>query len=166
MGGFQIELADNPELARTLVTLRRAPDTIQRMVATHLTPMVQREFVQHMRENAMTRQGHRMLADSASTTVTPSNIRLQSGSTTLRGGLSDPKPIEFGGSPKTATFDRRSRKGKMHKVTRNVRAGLPAPRRQGYVFYPSVKSMLPIIASMWAQTIVHTIGNALEGKEE
>lgn len=73
--------------------------------------------------------------------------------------------IEYGANHALTTrYDRTSTKGTRHAVTRHVRTGLPRRRRKGRVIEPAVTQILPRIASLWAQTVVRTYLDALEGK--
>ena len=58
----------------------------------------------------------------------------------------------------------RTRGGKNADVTRRTMRGMPAPRRQGRVVYPAWADTGPRLVSLWVQTIVRTIHNAVEGR--
>jgi hypothetical protein len=76
--------------------------------------------------------------------------------------------VEFGASrAHRTTYQRRSRKGGNHEVTRNVTANLPPRHRTGRVLYPAFAELAPRMASLWAQVVVKKYAEAAEagGKE-
>lgn len=85
----------------------------------------------------------------------------------LRGGL---KPavqwpiFEFGTNDanRVTTYDRRSKNGGTHKVTRHTTRQLPARARGGHVVYPTLRQFIPRLVSLWVQTIVRTYHEAAE----
>ena len=62
------------------------------------------------------------------------------------------------------TYTRRSRKGKSHRVTRVMGTQFKPFTSRGHVFFPAAERTASRIASLWAQTTVRTIAEALEGK--
>lgn len=72
---------------------------------------------------------------------------------------------EFGGDRnKVTTYDRKSRKGGTHQVTRHTARQLPARVRAGRVAYPAFAESAPRMVSLWVQLIVKTYSDAAEGK--
>lgn len=63
-------------------------------------------------------------------------------------------------------YTRRSRSGRSHTVRRDVNAGAPPRRKNGYVIGPTLADLLPRLASLWVQTIVRTYMDALEQGSE
>jgi hypothetical protein len=110
-----------------------------------------------------------VIVDTAVVSVSNQNIRVQSAGRgrPLSGGL-DPKihysPVEFGAHAKGKTYSRTSPKGKRHSVTRVMGTQFKPFRKKGYVFWPAAEEMTPRIASLYVQTVVRTIAEALEGK--
>lgn len=84
----------------------------------------------------------------------------------LSGGLvpSDSwQVLEFGAdNGRVTTYDRRSKNGGTHKVTRHTTRQLPGVSRTGHIVYPSVKAMGPRLASLWVQLIVRKYYEAAE----
>lgn len=85
---------------------------------------------------------------------------------TLSGGLVPAKDwpkIEFGSNrEKQTTYDRRSPKGKVHKVTRRTQRQLPPRYRKGRVAYPAFAEVAPRVVSLWVQMIIRRYNEALE----
>lgn len=126
------------------------------------------EWTRAMTRKASTTMERRALVDTARVAVSDQNVRIRSATTrrpVASGGL---RPIEYGtavefgvGPGRTATYTSQ-RKGTRFKVTRNVGRHLRPRRGDGYVFYPAAAEMIPRLASMWVQTTVRTIAEALE----
>ena len=98
-------------------------------------------------------------------------VRSSARSTTFTGATApripglDPAAVEFGdGNHQAVTYSRRSRRGGTHQVTRNTQAQLPARNRRGRVVYRYGKEAVRRVMSAYAQTIVRTLSEILEGK--
>lgn len=167
----RLDVLKSRELLATIYALRAIDKTLATQIRRHVKAIGQPEWSKALAERADSKLEHRVLVDTAVLSVSNQNVRLQSASKgrALKGGL-QPKtqyaPVEYGAAAKKVTYQRRSQKGKTHSVTRNTRAPFKAPRRGGHVFGPASKSMVPRFASLFVQTTVKTIANALEGKQE
>lgn len=84
----------------------------------------------------------------------------------LRGGLSPVdnwQAIEFGADrERVTTYDRRSKNGGSHTVTRHTARQLPPRIRSGRVVYPAVADIGPRLASLWVSIIVRKYHDAAE----
>lgn len=82
------------------------------------------------------------------------------------GGLvpdSDYFLAEFGGrSTLYSRYRRRSAGGGTHDVRRRTMLGLPPTIRRGRVAYPAAAEVAPRMASMWVQTFVRSVYEAVE----
>ncbi|MCR2785437.1 MULTISPECIES: hypothetical protein [unclassified Microbacterium] len=167
--GVRLDVMKSPQLMATILALRSVDKNIQKNVRDQTKRVAQPEWKKALAERANTRLEQRVLVDTAVVSVSNQNVRIQSAQKgrPLSGGL-NPKthypPVEFGMKSKKATYDRRSPKGKTHKVTRTVGTQFKAPRREG-PFWLSAREMVPRMARLWVQTTVRTIAEALEGKE-
>lgn len=77
------------------------------------------------------------------------------------------KGFEFGtdNRERTTTYSRRNRDGSgSHTVTRRTTRHLPKRAPNGRVVWPAAAKAAPRLTSMWVQTIVREIHNAIEGK--
>jgi hypothetical protein len=84
----------------------------------------------------------------------------------LRGGLipdEEGYAVEFGAADDTATYQRRSKKGGSHEVTRHTARQLPRRRKYGPVMQ-TANEMGHRAASLWVQLIVKVYYDASEGK--
>lgn len=86
----------------------------------------------------------------------------------LRGGLiprDDWHGFEFGRtSDRVETYTRPSPNGGRHTVTRHTMRQLPPRYANGRVLYKAVAEVGPRIFSLWAQTAIRTVFDALEGR--
>ncbi|WP_146134291.1 hypothetical protein [Glaciihabitans tibetensis] len=128
------------------------------------------EWKSTLAQHADTRLQHRVLVSTAAATVTNLNVKLTAGSKgkPLAGGL-DPKtaagPVEFGADQQSErTYVTTSRKGKSYRVTRRTSVQLGPRRRAGKAFYPAANEIIPRVLALYAQTVVRTLSDALEGK--
>lgn len=70
---------------------------------------------------------------------------------------------EFGGrSTLYSRYRRRSENGGTHIVARRTMLGLPQPIRSGRVAYPAAAEVAPRAASLWVQTFVRAVYDAVE----
>lgn len=166
----RLDAQASPLLRATIYALKSIDRTLQKQVRQYTKAIAEPEWKQALASRAKTRLESRVIVDTAVVSVSNQNVRVQSAGKgkTLRGGLNpkvDYPAVEFGAVRKRATYTRRSVRGRSHQVTRTVNTGLP-PRRKEGPFWRSARNMVPRIASLWVQTAVKTIGNALEGKQE
>jgi hypothetical protein len=166
-----LDVTKSRELLATMLAIRSLPTTLRRMIRQHTKAVAAPEWSKALAERADSKLAHRVLVDTAVVTVSDQNVRVASATKgrPLSGGLNpktDWAAVEFGGTKKMTTFQRKSPKGKRHSVTRNTHAQLPPFRAKGRVFYPAAEEMIPRIASLWVQTTVRTISEAFEGKQE
>lgn len=167
----RLDVLKSRELLATIYALRAIDSTLQKMVRVHTKKMAEPEWKKALAERADTRLEHRVIVDTSVVSVSNQNVRIQSAGKgrPLSGGL-NPKvnypPVEFGAHAKGKTYERRSKKGGTHRVTRVINTQFKPFNGRGYVFWPAAREMVPRLASLWVQTTVKTIGNALEGKRE
>lgn len=106
----------------------------------------------------------RVIAATSTIGTSDQNIRIQSAAKGRRmsGGLQpklDYPGVEFGSDRNKVT--KYTRQG--HVVRRHTARQMPARRNAG-PFYVSARKMIPRLASLWVQTIVHTVADVFEGR--
>jgi hypothetical protein len=116
-----------------------------------------------------TRLESRAFGNTARIAVSNQNITLSVASVgkPLSGGLnprSQAHVVEFGADRSTVvSYEARSARGTNYTVNkRRTRAMLRPKKKTGYVFYPTIKDVIPRIASLWIQTTVRSFYEALE----
>lgn len=171
-GPRRIDAKVSPEYRAVIFAMKTLPTELRRQVRQHVKKIGQPEFTQVMREHAQTRLEHRALADTARLSSSDQNVRLSSATVgrSLAGGLTPKEQyhaVEFGADRnKRTSFTQTSRKGHRYQVrNKHTAAQLRPRRRNGYVFFPAAAAIIPAIASLFAQTVVRTVGDALDGGE-
>jgi hypothetical protein len=90
-----------------------------------------------------------------------------SGNKSLKGG-GTPNMLghafEFGSVNRNVvrTYDRKSKNGGTHTVTRHTQRQLPAATRHGRVIYPAFADFAPRMVSLWVQIVVRKTHEAFE----
>jgi hypothetical protein len=96
----------------------------------------------------------------------PPTMRAATSRRALSGGLIPDKDYflaEFGGrSTLFSKYTRRSKNGVQHSVSRRTMLGLPPTIRRGRVAYPAAAETAPRMASLWVQTFVRSVYEAVE----
>lgn len=167
---LRIDAKVSHELQAVLVAIKAVPAEVRKEIRQQTKAIGTPQLVEAMSGHAQTRLEHRVLIQSARVTVSDQNVRLSSATVgrSLPGGLQpkdDYAAVEFGANrAKRTSYTARSRKGRSYPVTRRTTQQLRPRRRTGYVFFPAVAALVPRIAALWTQTVVRTIGEALEGR--
>jgi hypothetical protein len=94
-------------------------------------------------------QQSRMLVQTA-------RVQASSNTITLTSAGSKRKALSGGATP--------FRLGKAYEFGSKRGRGMPGTKRGGYVVYPALADVAPRVISMWAQTVMRTVHDALEGK--
>lgn len=169
---MRLDVFQSRELLATVLAIKSVDKTLRKINRRETKRIAAPEWRKALAQHADTRLEHRVIVDTAVVSVSDQNVRIQSASKgrPLSGGFNpkaDYHAVEFGADRAKATTYQRTRKGTRHKVTRRTAVGL-RPRRwpTGYVFFPTARKFVPRMASLWVQTTVRTIANALEGKQE
>lgn len=171
MAPLSIPIGGSRDLQAAVLGLRLAEKDMQKQVRQQTQAKLLPEWKKVLAEHAQTRLEHRVLVDTGRVRMSNQNVRLSSASVgrKLSGGLTPKEgygPVEFGGDRShTLTYSATSRKGRAYRVKeRHTRNQLRPRRASGYVFYPSVKSVVPRFASLWVQTVVRSFHEGIEGK--
>ncbi|MFS0714098.1 hypothetical protein ABC195_09445 [Microbacterium sp. 2P01SA-2] len=168
---MRIDARASRELQATLYAIKSLDRTVRKIIRRETKRIAAPEWKKALARHANTRLEQRVLVDTAVVSVSDQNVRMQTAGKgrPLSGGLNpktDNHAVEYGAQQTAKTTYTRRRGGNAHKVTRQVTRGLKGRSRTGYVFTPTARSMVPRMASLWVQTTVRTIANALEGKQE
>lgn len=168
---MRLDAFKSRELMATILAIKSLDKTVRKINRQQTKRIAAPEWQKALAQNSMTLLENRVLVNTAVVTVSDQNVRIQSASKgrPLSGGLNpktDYHAIEFGADQTRRTTYDRTRKGNRHRVTRHATNGLRPRNPRGYVFFPTARSFIPRMASLWVQTTVRTIANALEGKQE
>lgn len=168
---MRLDVTKSRELQATIYALRSVDKTLAKQIRQQTKRVAGAEWQRALERRASTQLEQRVLSATSVITVSNQNVRAASASKgrPLSGGLS-PKlhghAVEFGANAAPTTYERTSPRGTVHRVRRTVGTQLRPRNAQGYVFWPTAREMIPRLASLWVQTTVRTIGNALEGKAD
>jgi hypothetical protein len=146
-----MSVKDSAHLRATVLAVKAAPREVRQQVRAQTRAVAAPQWKQALASKARTEQHTRMLVNTARITVSDQSVRVRSAGAkrkVLSGGAT---PYRLG---KAYEFGRRSRNATQ----------LPRPNRRGYVFYPALADMAPRIISLWVQTAIRTVYDALEGK--
>ncbi|MDL9978849.1 hypothetical protein [Microbacterium candidum] len=168
---MQIDAKASREFQAAIFAVRALDKTLQRMIRQHVKAVAAPEWSKALDRRASTALDRKVIAGTATVAVSNQNVKVKAASKgrPLSGGLNpktDYPGVEFGAKDDLATYRTRSRKGKSYTVTRHTARQLPRRNPRGRVFYPAAREMIPRIGSLLVQTIVKTIANAIEGKQE
>jgi hypothetical protein len=168
---LQVDARTSRELQAIVLALDQTDKVIASQIRKQTRKSIIPEWKRGLAEHAETRVQHRVLVDNAAATVTNMTVKLTTATKgkPLRGGLN---PRQTAGVYEFGTLDRErrrefwtnSRNGNPYKVKRRTNRQLPSFRRKGHVFYPTANQLIPRVLSLWAQTTVRTLAEALEGK--
>ncbi|GAB3608591.1 hypothetical protein GCM10027414_07160 [Humibacter ginsengiterrae] len=170
--GMRISVWDSKELQATVLAIRAANRELRGNIRRFTREEIANDWSHDLAEQATTHIEHRVLVDSARVTVSNQNVTLKSGGVGGRlGGKGSAKPadivsaVEFGADQgHVATYASRRRKGKAFEVkNRHTHHQFKAPNRKGYVVYPAAAREIPRYASLWVQTCIRTIMDAVDG---
>jgi hypothetical protein len=168
---LRVDARTSRELRAIVLAMAQTDKVIASQIRKNTRKAILPEWKRGLAEHAETRMQHRVLVDTGAATVTNLTIKLTAGTKgkPLRGGL-DPRKesrsVEFGtiDREKKREYWTNSRNGNPYKVKRRTNRQMPSYRRQGHVFYPTANQLIPRILSLYAQTTVRTLAEALEGK--
>lgn len=170
---MRIDVRGSRELQAVIFALRLVDSTFRKVYRREVKRIAEPEFRKALAQHASTRLENRVLVNTAVVRASDQNIRMMSASKgrKLSGGLNpktDYAAVEFGANrDNKTTYQRTNRSGGgKHKVTRAASRQFRARNRDGYTFYPTVRKFIPRMASLAAQTLVRTLGNATEGKQQ
>ena len=162
---MRLDIRGSQELQDVARAIQSSEKEVRSAIRAFTKARLTTPWLQEIAAEADTTLERRVISSTATVAVSDQNIRIQSASKgrRLSGGLQpkvDYGPVEFGAGHKKRSY---TRKG--HRVTRNTTAQFRGKRRQGYVFYPAAREMIPRLASLWVQTVVKTYADIFEGRK-
>jgi hypothetical protein len=164
----RISIFDSTYVQAAVLAVRAANKELQAEIRKHTDAEITPDWQEVMLGHASTSAEVIGLAQTARVAVSNQTVRISSATVNAKfsGGLdvkTEGAALEFGADRNVeSTFTQRSRRGKPYKRTSRTRRQLRPVNSKGYVFYPSVASVIPRYASLWVQTCMKTIGDALD----
>ena len=168
--GIRVKVAGVEALDAAALLMKNADAELATAVRKHTQAIGDPDWQEAVRGRTTTALEVRTLADTAKLLVAKSGVTLRSAATKrpLSGGLVPSQnwpAVEFGNWPEhTKTYTTRSRKGRSYEATRHTARQLKPKTKSGHVVYPAAAAMIPRIAALWAQTVVRTVHEMIEGK--
>jgi len=167
---FKVDIRDSAELQDLVIALKGADKDIQQAVRAQ-----SREVLVPIWQSAVTQRAEtvyearlagtaRVAVSNQNVTMTAAKVRGQkfSGGLDLRESWST---VERGANlNKTATYQRRSKKGGTHSVTRQTMKPFRPRKAGGYVLSPAREEIGPRATSLWVQTAIKTLLDKLDRK--
>lgn len=155
------------ELRAAGIALKRAERDVRNSINRSMRSVMNTVWRGAVTERARTSLERRVL--DTGVRVAPGNppvLHAAGSRRALPGGLvpaSDWHAAEFGADREAVTsYNRRSPSGGTHRVTRHTRRQLPARAPRGRVVWPAVAEVGPRLGSLFVQTIVRGIHEAVE----
>lgn len=148
-----VSVRQSAHLKATVLALKAAPKSIRADVRKQTRAVAGPEWMRALEAEATTVQESRMLVATARITVSDQSVKVTSAGSKRKALSGGATPIGQG-----KAFEFGSNKGHGRQ--------LPPVRRGGYVFYPALAEMAPRIISLWVQTAVRVVHNALEGRRD
>jgi hypothetical protein len=160
----RIDIRGSQELQDVALAIQSSDREVRSAIRTFTKARLTRPWLEAINKQASTALERRVIAATATVSVSDQNIRIQSAAKgrKLSGGLQpkvDYAPVEFGSGVHKTTYARNG-----HRVTRKTGTQFKRPNRSGFVFYPAAAQMIPRLASLWVQTVVKTYADIFDGK--
>lgn len=161
-GSGRISVLVSKDMGALLGALRGLEPAVRARIRRHTRDEAMPIWQEEVRGRASTRIQTRVLSDSARVSVSDVNVMLKSATIGKTHGVPNSvlaSGAEFGASPSTR-IAQRSSKGKPY--TRRMGPVFLPPRRNGYVVFDAVRSVIPRLGSLWAQIAYRTNAEELE----
>lgn len=165
-----LRIGDHRELQAAVLALKAMDRDLDRDIRRDTVATMNPEWKSVVQQNAHTPmdalvigKGSRIAGGNPPAAVAASSTKRRSGGLVP---VEDWAAWEFGANRnRRTTYRRRNRRGPgTHRVTRHTTRQLPARDANGRVAYPSFAQIGPRLVSLWVQTIVRKVHDALEGR--
>lgn len=160
---IQVSARDSRELRAAVLAIASVGRKLQAQLRAQTRRVVAPEWQKGLEKRASSRLDRKVLVKTSRVQVRDTNVVLRSGAV---GKLKDiTRPVEFGGDRnQVETYQTRSPKGTRYKVTRHNARQLGWRRKGGRVVWPTAEDLIPRMVSLWVQTTIRTIHEAVERK--
>ncbi len=167
---MRLDVRGSDALRDVVLAINQSDREVQRAIRTYTKAELTRPWMQAIGEQVNTKVEGRVIAATATISVSNQNIRIQSAAKgrKLSGGLNpkvDYPVVEYGADrSQTTRYRRKGRNGGTHNVKRHTYIQFRPRNKRGYVFGPAAKEMIPRLASLWVQCVVKVYGDIFDGK--
>lgn len=172
----RVDVYGSRELQGTILAIRQFDTDVRKQIRAHTrsvaTPVYQKALADNLSHNVFPVMRSRVIVNTARITVSDQSVKVTAATqkrAVLSGGLSPARygaATEFGANQqKTTSYTYRNRWGTRVVVRRRHTArGMPPRRARGTIFWPALNDeLIPRLLSLWMQTAIRTMGEALEG---
>jgi hypothetical protein len=167
---FKVDIRDSAELQDLVRALKGAEKAVAQSIRAQTRKVLVPEWKAAVVERAETIYEVR-LAGTARVAVSDQNVTMQAAKvrgTKFSGGLDlrdSWSTVERGANlNKTETYDRKSKRGGTHTVTRHTMHAFRPRKKGGHVLGPARQEIGPRALSLWVQTAVKTLYDSIERK--
>lgn len=169
-----IRVGDHRELQAAVLAMKAADKDLRRAINDSTRQTMNPEWKKLVAEHSdMTTVLGAQVLNKGVRVAAGNPVQLVAASSTR--GIGDGKRVkpadlyhafEFGADPNhSVQYQRTSRSGKKHTVTRHVSRQLPQRRRTGRVVWPAAEVFIPRAISLWLHIIVKKYAEAAEGNQ-
>lgn len=173
----RVDIRGSTDLKATVLAIKTFDTDLRKQIRQHTRtvamPVWNRALAENLSHNAEPVMRSRVLVQTARITVSDQSIKVSSATqkrSGLSGGLSPARygaAVEFGANQsKTRSYTYRNRRGTRIIVrNRHTARQMPPRRARGTIFWPALNDeLVPRLLSLWMQTALRTMGDALDGK--
>lgn len=171
MASLGVDVFDSRELQATLLAFRILPKEVTSLTRKYTKQLVDAEWQKGLNARAATPLQRAVLARTATSSVTNSQVSMKSATKGFVGRSRGEKTpaselaggAEFGANIGLYTkYQRRSKNGGTHQVSRRTMRHFGYFRKGGRVVFKTGEDLAPRIASMYVQTLLRTTAEAFE----
>ena len=159
---IQVSARDSRELRAAILAIASVGRTLQAQLRSHTKRVAEPEWAKGLEQRASSRLDRKVLVKTSRVQVRDTNVVLRSGAV---GKLKDiTRPVEFGGDRNQVKTYRGRRGAKRFPVKRQTAHQLGWRRKGGRVVWPTAEDLIPRMVSLWVQTTIRTLHEAIERK--
>ena len=164
-----LDVRESKELTATVLALAQMDRVLRRRIYAATRSNIVPEWRQELAADATNRLEERIILGGARADVSEKGVKLKAAQSKkkLSGGASPSSighAVEFGAPWRRGTIDATSNRGRRYTYQRTLNKQLKPRRQKGYLAYPAARRLAPRFASLWVQTTIKTMYDAIEGK--
>jgi hypothetical protein len=159
-----LSVGGSRELQATVLALKQMDSTVRKEIYKHTRAQLVPEWREALATEATTLLEQKVILGGTRVELGAEKVTLKAAQSTrkLSGGGSPQRlaaAVEFGAETRKGTATRGGT-----TYTRTLNSAFKGRRRQGYVAWPTAAKLAPRFASLWVQTCIRTMYEAVEGR--
>lgn len=160
-----LDVQKSPELQAAIFALKSVRADVRRDINKEARSKLGGLWVPALQRRAATSLEQRIILPGAKARAGGEGFSMVAASSSrkLRGGLvpaQDYAGAEFGATPKTATFQRRSRRGRVHQVTATVNRQFRGRSKNGRIAFDAASELGTKLVASWVVALVTILKKA------